>query len=137
MSGDYAITPGREVDEKPVIFHPSDEDPEPLFTFDPGTGILGGVNERASKFLELFKLNLNEDLVEARRSAYWDAVARLNTLLNGYRNTSNPEFTRALKVLRDHRSGQAAYALAGRKVLRECREPIRKLFEVLKPLLDL
>jgi hypothetical protein len=134
--GEHAFIPGREVDEKPVIFHPSDEDPEPHFTFDPSTGILGGVDERASKFLELFRLNLNEDLLKARKRAYWDVMGKLKTLLGGYNRTIDPEFIEAIDVLQDHRSGKAAYALAGRKALQECREPIRKLFEMLKPLVD-
>src|SRR5262249_28769245 len=39
--GDRAASPGDWSVEKPLIFHPAEDDPEPDFTLDPDTGILG------------------------------------------------------------------------------------------------
>jgi hypothetical protein len=45
-----------------------------------------------------------------------------------------PEYADAVARLDAHRRGRAAYALAGRQALADCRNPLRTLFKTLRPL---
>jgi hypothetical protein len=63
-------------------------------------------------------------------------MTSIKTVVSDFRYPG-PEYSDALTFLQEHREGRAAYSLAGRKALADCRVPLRKLFETLRPLVEL
>ena len=47
------------------------------------------------------------------------------------------EYPKSVDFLAEHRSGRAAYSLAGRRALADCREALRDLFKTLTPLVEI
>lgn len=129
----WATRPGDEKDEKPLLLHPLDDDPAEHLVFDPETGLLGCRTPRGEACIEIFGLNTRQTLIKARRNAYRHLLITLDSVMARFR-TGGPELEESLREIASYRVGEAAYSMAGRKALDDCREPIEKLFNALLPL---
>jgi hypothetical protein len=129
-----AKAPGEEINEQPALINPATEDPAQLFVFCTETGTLGGKDVRATTCIDVFNLN-REDLMRARRNAYFDTRQAVKSVLNECLGNER-EYQRLIKRLQDVKGGVEPFALACRQALRDSHMALKRLFEVLLPLLE-
>jgi len=87
IKGKYAIQPGEEKNEIPLLINPVETEPQKHLEYENRTGCLIAVNksENGQICIDVFGLNLRERLVENRKTAYkeafnniWDKIRELN-----------------------------------------------------------
>lgn len=134
IQGPRATKPGEEKDEQPLLLHPLDDDPADHLVFDPVTGLLGHRSPRGEACIRIFGLNTREDLVEERRRAYYRLMNTVDSVMAKFRS-GGPELQDNLREILSYKSGEAAYCIAGRKALEDCRGPFENLMNVLTAVL--
>lgn len=127
VSGEYVIrskgTPANEPpsldNEFPLLLNPLEDDPEDHLSVDVKTGILSAKTDRGQACIDVFGLNVRDQLVEDRKRAVRDFKALLGEYIN--------DVTRRDEVFSEMRSilhGVQRCTLAARKFAREIA-PIR------------
>lgn len=130
----YALQPGEERDEKPLLVHPGLENPDDHLKYDPVQGVLVPKSEKGSFSIETFGLN-REDLLTARKNTYRNVVASIMTA-SSLQSGALIDIPGLLADLRKYKTGEAAYSLVGRAALSACREPVEQLIERMKSIFD-
>ncbi len=117
VEGSHALKPGEEAQEKPLLIHPAsgqpEDDPQLHLTVDTRTGIMGHRTERGRKCIDIFALNLRDQLVTDRKRASREVWQLLNDLL---KPGGNPE---AAQELAEIRKGQRSFTMVQLAVLQE------------------
>lgn len=123
----YALVPGEEANERPLLVHPGLDDPDEHLLFDSHHGVLAPKTERGRFTIETFQLN-REDLLRERRRTYRNVVAAIKAAL-ALEASEFIDLPDVLADLKAYKSGKAAYSLAGRKAIHDCRAPLKSLIE--------
>lgn len=83
IEGSYAVRPGEEVDEQPMLINPTEEDPSNHIKFTEN-GVAFKITERGEKCIEIFGLNDRVALATKRAEAYREANNTLLSLISHY-----------------------------------------------------
>ncbi len=116
VTGRHAQEPSEVMQEKPLLIHPAsgepEDDPERHLVVDARTGLMGYHTERGRKCIEIFALNLRDQLVADRRRACRETLWLINKLLKpgGGRQV--------VQGLADIRAGKSTFTMAQRAVLK-------------------
>jgi len=114
--GVHAQTPEEVENEQPLLINPAsddeDDDPENHLTMDPNTGLMGYRTERGKMCIEIFGLNLRDQLVEERRGACREVRSLLVDLI--YNPARRDEAAAELIAIRE---GKRSYTIAASAVL--------------------
>lgn len=117
VAGRHAQQPEEVEQEKPLLIHPAsgqpEDDPELHLMVDTRTGIMGHHTERGRKCVDIFALNLRDQLVSDRRRACREARWLLSKLLEPGGDR------KAAQELRDILAGKRTFTMAQRAVLKE------------------
>lgn len=121
----YALHPGEEGQERPLLVHPGLDNPDEHLKFDSDLGVLAPLTPKGEQTIETFELN-REKLLEARLETYRNVAMSIHkaAMLEAGMGVSLPA---TLNYLNKHKSGEAAYSIAGRRALADFAEPIQKL----------
>jgi hypothetical protein len=120
---DYAMQPGEELLEKPLLLHPVVDDPDQHLQFRQRFGVLVPLSDRGQATIDTFLLN-RELLCEERRDVYATVYSLLTTLKSfvaRMANLSDDEkdaMERIRRMVARHKRGEAAYSIAGRAAIR-------------------
>jgi hypothetical protein len=132
VKGFRAYKPGEEAREDPLLLNPMYKDPKKHFKLDAELGILSGITDEGKMCIDVFKLN-DESLMDSRRKAYFDLVARIKLICSEF----DPEEEMTKKVQEAFREvfkcykGSGAFAFASRHALKEHRELLHEIQEYL------
>jgi hypothetical protein len=114
--GQHARTSEEVEHEQPLLINPAsgdpEDDPERHLAIDIDTGLLIGLTERGKTCIEVFGLNIRDQLVDGRRSRCSAARDLLIKVI--YKSAQSEE---AKKELIAMRSGERSYTMAARAVL--------------------
>lgn len=117
VDGRHAQRPSEVAGEKPLLIHPAsghpEDDPERHLVVDPRTGIMGHRTERGRVCIEVFALNLRDQLLTDRKRALREA----RWLLRKVRKPA--ERDDALREIAEIRDGKRSFTMAQRAVFRE------------------
>jgi uncharacterized protein (TIGR02646 family) len=114
--GKHAQTPAEIVNEQPLLINPAsendDDDPSKHIGIDIATGLLFHHTERGKMCIEIFGLNVRDQLLEQRRTA----CREVNALWSAwaYNVAERPETTKKLKEIRQEK---CSYSLTQNTVL--------------------
>ena len=126
--GVHAQTPEEVENEQPLLINPAsdeeDDAPENHLTMDPNTGLMGYRTERGEICIEIFGLNLRDQLVEERRGACREVRSLLVDLI--YNPARRDEAAAELIAIRE---GKRSYTMAARAVLAELEPIFESLFD--------
>ncbi len=130
VDGRHAQHPDEVANERPLLIHPAsglpEDDPELHLKVDTEKGIIGPKSKRGRTCIEIFALNLRDQLVADRRRA----CREVRYLLLKIQSGDNREAARDLAaILR----GKPTFTLAQRAVLREKLGPDVDLESLLPP----
>jgi hypothetical protein len=132
ITNSYAILPGEEKDENPLLINPAFEDPEDHLEVDK-TGVIKEKNNspKGKTCIEIFGLNKREALLEGRNRAY-DATKNQLSILALALSTRNPaETANQMNRIEKMLEGKEPYSLACRAAFKDSKkdfEPLIKLF---------
>jgi hypothetical protein len=124
VSGSYALWPGEEGSEQPLLLNPWIDDPNDHLKFDDELGFIEHRTARGELTINLLKLN-RDGLLEERRAAI-DAV-RLETKewAEAILNRDQPRSVRYLDKFMGYMKGEVVYSAGRRAVLAEARARLR------------
>jgi hypothetical protein len=120
----YAVQPGEEALEKPLLLHPGLDDPDQHLHFEPRFGVLVPTTEKGRATIETFHLN-RDILCEERRDVYTTVYAHLTTMgiltarIASLTTDEQQHLERIRQFVGRHRRGEAAYSIAGREAIRK------------------
>lgn len=111
---DYAIAPAEIANEKPLLINPTQEDPGKDLSVELATGLMKPNSRRGDMCIQIFGLNVRDQLVHERKKAMDEVKAKLDTIIH---NPDEAAKQRAADELKNIRDGKYAYAAAGRAML--------------------
>lgn len=121
VEGRHAQQPDEVAKEKPLLIHPgsgqAEDDPELHLMVDTRTGLMGYQTERGRKCVEIFALNLRDQLVADRKRACNEVRLLLLRLLESGDQD-------AARDLVDIQAGKRTFTMAQRAVLKEAAASI-------------
>lgn len=117
VKGDYAIRPGEEDNEEPLLLNPVFVDPEEHLELQE-TGIFNACTEEGQMCIDIFGLNIREALVEGRRKAFKDTKAKFKTWWVAL-IFDLEEATELYQELMDVKKGKVPYSAGSRLALRK------------------
>ncbi len=127
VEGRHAQKPEEVEIEKPLLIHPAsdrtEDDPELHLLVDTKSGLMGHRTERGRVCIEIFGLNLRDQLVMDRRRACNEVWTLLNKLLQPGGNRE------AAQELADIKAGKRTFSLAQRGVLEEAKTSLAPFLE--------
>lgn len=126
-----AANPGEEEKEQPLFLHPFFQNPEEHFEFIPLTGELVGTTEEGKICIDLLNLN-RPGLAEQRKDVYESVVARINKADGAALDNAIARLMEHLQYLTDYEAGKKAYALAGKKALKDSAAKLEPVYKLLK-----
>lgn len=122
--GAYAMRPEELPTEKPLLIHPMFDDPEVDLVFDAPTGLIAGRTDRGEATVKILGLN-REGLPEARIETYEGVITAFAQLYaDVIRDVSGASVVKNRICLEKHKSGAAAFAMAGRRAIADARQRI-------------
>lgn len=131
--GVYALNPGDEASEHPLLIHPGLENPDDHLRFDPQLGVLIPLTARGEQTIATFLLN-RDHLLQARLQTYRHVAMSIHQACK-----LTPDFgvdtAATLMELNQHKRGAAQFSLAGRKALDDFAGPVQQLIARLQNLL--
>lgn len=121
----YATSPGEETNEKPLLINPTKEDPIDYIEYNPDNGYIDAIgnNKKGSICIEIFGLNIRDDLVDGRREAY-DKVNALFAKLPNVKGAGRQE---VLDKLEEIKSGMHPHAIAAFAAIEEYKKDVLPL----------
>lgn len=126
VEGKYAVSPEGISDEMPLLINPTQDDPRDHMDVDLTTGLMMQRTSRGDACIQIFGLNIRDQLVHERKKAIDEVKAKLDTIIH---NPDEAAKMRALSDLKNIRDGKCAYAAAGRAMLDSLSRCISPLFE--------
>lgn len=115
VDGDYAVYPGEEVNEKPLLINPIFEDPEGDFEYDED-GFLHARTDRGQACIDVFGLKKRDALIDGREEAYQTAKNKAGLVMFSVMNNS-PDMQKMLYSLCEILEGHSPYSAAGRAAI--------------------
>jgi len=112
----YATIPGDEISEEPLLINPLTEDPQDCLEYDSSSGFIKG-SGKGTICVEVFGLNIRDDLVEGRKNAYDKVLTLLTKCL--YNKHDRHETLEELKKIQD---GKQAHSLAAFAALKDAND---------------
>src|SRR5687768_15276735 len=82
VDGDYAAAPEGIPDEKPLLINPTQDDPAEHIAIDLATGLVNYQTPRGDMCIQIFGLNLRDQLVHDRKKAMAEVKAKLDTIIH-------------------------------------------------------
>ncbi len=133
ITNSYAILPGEEKNENPLLINPVFEDPEDHLEVDI-TGVIKEKNNslKGKTCIEIFGLNKREALIEGRNRAYDATKDQLSILALSLSTRNNAEAANQMDRIKKMLEGKEPYSLACRAAFKESKkdfEPLLKLFK--------
>lgn len=130
----YALQPGAEAQERPLLVHPGLDDPDEHLRFDPAVGVLAALTPKGEQSIETFLLN-REDLLQARLKTYRHVAMSIHQVcqLEPGMMVSLPA---TLAELNRYKSGEAEYSIVGRQAMADFAGPIQELKARLAAIFD-
>ena len=129
VSSAYAKAPNEELNEIPLLIHPASnnpsDDPDKHLTIDASTGVMGHHTDRGKMCIQIFGLNLRDQLMKDRQRACREVRSLLVELINSSDPNRRGEL---LAELNDIRDGKRSYTMAARAVLAELKPIFEPLF---------
>src|SRR6185503_17962939 len=122
----YAVAPEGIPDEKPLLVNPTQEDPAQHLSVDLRTGLMTHCSPRGDMCIQIFGLNLRDQLVHDRKKAIDEVKAKLDTIIH---NPDEAAKQRAADELKNIRDGKCAYAAAGKAMLSSVSPYVSLLLE--------
>lgn len=121
VEGRHAQQPDQVATEKPLLIHPAsgraEDDPGLHLMVDPRTGIMGHRTERGRTCIEIFALNVRDQLVADRKRACNEArLLVIRLLVSGDQE--------AARDIADIQAGRRTFTMAQRAVFREAAASI-------------
>ncbi len=117
VEGRHAQKPREVAAEQPLLIHPAsgrlDDDPDRHLVVDSRTGVIGHHTDRGRKCIEIFALNLRDQLVADRKRAIREARWLLRKLSRPADRDS------ALREIADIRAAMRGFTMAQEAVFRE------------------
>lgn len=117
VAGEHARTAEQIAAEQPLLLHPLEDDPSLHLMVNTSTGLLAHNTVRGETCIQVFGLNLRDQLVEDRKRACREALWLLNELKQGSGE--------ALDELKSIRAGQKSFSLAQNTVIEENRKHLQ------------
>lgn len=117
VRGGYAVSPGEEADEEPLLIHPVFEDPEEhmrlndVFHFD-------AFDDRGETCIDVFGLN-DRDLPNARAHKYHEVRNQFGLMHVALNSGLGADTSTLVEKLRRLRDGVGPYTTAARKAIRD------------------
>lgn len=123
----YAIKQGEEVHERPLLINPVKEDPQIHLEYNSKNGFLRDYNSIKGKTcIEIFGLNIRNDLVDGRKDAY----EKVKSLLAKFAMaTSKKERMKILQELKSIKKGEHSHSIAAISALKEYYSDMEPLWE--------
>ena len=116
---EYALVPGEEIYEDPLLINPREEYPEKYLKYNFENGHLRAIDDKGQTCIDVFGLNIRDDLVENRQEAYYK-VFSLFARYFSIRLTS--EKVKVSIELRDIKFGKKPHSIASTAALEDCTE---------------
>lgn len=124
----HAQTPEDVEAEQPLLINPAsnleDDDPQLHLTIDTQTGIIGHLTERGKMCINVFGLNLRDQLVKDRKRAIDEVRALFSKIL-----FNSPDSEDAKEELIAIRKGRRSYTMAAQAVFDEIQSNIEPILE--------
>lgn len=121
----YATTQGEEINEKPLLINPVKEDPQKYFKYNVKDGNLHGKG-KGKTCEEIFGLNVRNDLVEGRQTAYEKVFSLFIKLLTQPKN----EKKKILDQLKDIKQGKKPHSIAALAAFQEIEPDFKDIFSI-------
>lgn len=131
VDGDYAVRPGEEVNEYPLLLNPVFDYPEQHLELQE-TGIFKALTDEGEACIHIFGLNKREALVESRKIFYNSVKNDLDMFIIHSAKCSNEvkERLERLGKIKDIWDGKGAYSAAGLLAIDERAPVLRTIFEL-------
>lgn len=127
VMGRYAIQPGQEAEERPLLLHPCSDDPSEHLDID-RTGIFSAKTRRGAMCNTIFGLNLRE-LPAYRKQKYEDVKLKMQALAHaGVRDPNGSETRRLLESLSNIKDGYDEFTSIGRKAIADSKDNVIAAF---------
>lgn len=131
----YALMPGEEAQEKPLLVHPGLDNPDEHLKFDATLGVLAPLSEKGKQTIETFLLN-REDLLQARLKTYRHVAMSIHEMCK-LEPSLMVNLPATLGELNRYKRGEAEYSAAGRQAIADFAEPVKammaRLAEIFAP----
>ncbi len=128
VSGVYAKAPKEELFEKPLLINPASEDPfddpDKHLSVDPTTGLMGYKTDRGKMCIQIFGLNLRDQLVKERQRTCREVRSLLVEMINTHDSNQKNE---VIAELKDILNGKHSYTMDARAALEELKPLFEKL----------
>jgi len=116
VEGPHARTPEEVAHEQPLLIHPAEEDPGTHLRVDIETGLLQGLTQRGTTCIEVFGLNVREQLKESRLGVMDEVRAKVVSALT---DSSPGVRARIIAELRGLLEGARGFPSAARALYAE------------------
>lgn len=118
VDGDYAVAPGEESDESPLLLNPVIDDPREHLGID-STGVLNCSTQRGKVTVDILGLNAR-DLPNDRAEVYDATKLKVCYLYQyGLKSPNDPDTQRICDELRKIKEGRTRLSIAGRRAIEE------------------
>lgn len=125
QGANYALVPGEESQERPLLVHPGIDNPDDHLSLDAQFGILIPLSVKGQQTIDTFLLN-REDLLQARLRMYRHVAMSIHQVCN-LTPGMMVNLPAILKELNQHKSGEAEFSKAGRKALADFAQPVQQM----------
>ncbi len=131
VKGKHACNPGEEANEEPLLINPVVENPEEYLEID-NLGILHtkNNNERGQTCIDVFGLNDRPSLIDERIETYKKVKDELSLLFIAIKMKSS-EIQERIHAIKKYKNGERPYSIAARKAIKDEKEFINAILELL------
>lgn len=131
VTNGYAIYPGDEVNENELLINPMVDDPSEHIEID-DLGIIHNKEDslRGQTVIDLFGLNIRDELIIARKAEYDNIKRRIK--LHILMDETESNYTKEHEEIKNIQDGSKPYTLAARKAINDEYERISNILSKLK-----
>lgn len=123
VNGRYAINPGEEDNEEPLLINPVFEDPEQYLEIDK-LGILHSKKpfEQGQTCIDVFGLNDRSTLIDERKRVYEKIRSYFQLAKISFQMGSEEEIQKRIDKIDEHRNGKRPHTIAARKAILDAKD---------------